>query len=275
MPKLNTEQLMERIQKRIHQLELGEEVAAKDIKALLSTEQQQQLVDALAAQSNPKLNKKQGVVMKKFLLLTSGVFFAFGANAQVSKFEGASATVALAYQSYSHHVASFVSDSGTIYGVPHSASKGLVGKIGLDYTWRLSEENFLAIGFDYAANGGGNGRYDLTVQGVSVYTDQHKTKQRAKFFIAPSTMINSNALGYFKLGYARYQTKYSRANQTLKLNAITYGVGAKFMSSDSSYFFAEANTLSGRSTTYTTADGMRGRTKLQGSEILVGYGVKF
>ena len=50
MPKLNTEQLMERFQKRIHQLELGEEVAAKDIKALLSTEQQQQLVDALAAQ---------------------------------------------------------------------------------------------------------------------------------------------------------------------------------------------------------------------------------
>ena len=39
MPKLNTEQLMERIQKRIHQLELGEEVAAKDIKALLNAEQ--------------------------------------------------------------------------------------------------------------------------------------------------------------------------------------------------------------------------------------------
>jgi hypothetical protein len=50
VPKLNTEQLMERIQKRIHQLELGEEVAAKDIKALLNAEQQQQLVDALAAQ---------------------------------------------------------------------------------------------------------------------------------------------------------------------------------------------------------------------------------
>jgi len=49
MPKLNTEQLMERIQKRIHQLELGEEVAAKDIKALLNAEQQQQLADALVA----------------------------------------------------------------------------------------------------------------------------------------------------------------------------------------------------------------------------------
>ena len=49
---------MERIQKRIHQLELGEEVAAKDIKALLSTEQQQQLVDALAAQVELKKNKR-------------------------------------------------------------------------------------------------------------------------------------------------------------------------------------------------------------------------
>ena len=50
MPQLNTEQLMERIQKRIHQLELGEEIAVKDIKALLNAEQQQQLADALAAQ---------------------------------------------------------------------------------------------------------------------------------------------------------------------------------------------------------------------------------
>lgn len=58
MPKLNTEQLMERMQKRIHQLELGEEIAAKDIKALLSTEQQQQLVDALAAQVALKKNKR-------------------------------------------------------------------------------------------------------------------------------------------------------------------------------------------------------------------------
>jgi hypothetical protein len=58
VPKLNTEQLMERIQKRIHQLELGEEIAAKDIKALLSAEQQQQLVDALAAQFELKKNKR-------------------------------------------------------------------------------------------------------------------------------------------------------------------------------------------------------------------------
>ena len=50
MPKLNTEQLMERLERRIQQLELGEEIAAKDIKALLSAEQQQQLVGALAAQ---------------------------------------------------------------------------------------------------------------------------------------------------------------------------------------------------------------------------------
>ena len=58
MPKLNTEQLMERMQKRIHQLELGEEVAAKDIKALLNAEQQQQLVDALAAQVELKKSKR-------------------------------------------------------------------------------------------------------------------------------------------------------------------------------------------------------------------------
>lgn len=41
---------MERLKRRIHQLELGEEIAAKDIKALLSAEQRQQLAGALAAQ---------------------------------------------------------------------------------------------------------------------------------------------------------------------------------------------------------------------------------
>ena len=213
--------------------------------------------------------------MKKFLLLISSVLLTFGANAQVSKFEGASATVALAYQSYSHHVASLVSDSGTIYGVPNSASKGLVGKIGLDYTWRLSEENFLAIGFDYSTNGGGYGQLEYTLQGVSVDTDQTKTKQKAKLFIAPSTMINSDTLGYFKLGYAQYQTKFQSNIEARNTNAITYGVGAKFMASDSSYFFAEANMLSGRSKTYTTSDGLTVNTKPKGSEILVGYGIKF
>ena len=49
---------MERLERRIHQLELGEEVAAKDIQALLSTEEQQQLVDALAAQVELKKNKR-------------------------------------------------------------------------------------------------------------------------------------------------------------------------------------------------------------------------
>jgi len=49
---------MERLEKRIHQLELGEEIAAKDIKALLSVEQQQQLVDALAAQVELKKNRR-------------------------------------------------------------------------------------------------------------------------------------------------------------------------------------------------------------------------
>jgi hypothetical protein len=58
VPKLNTEQLMERLQKRIHQLEHGEEIAAKDVKALLNAEQQQQLADALAAQAALKKNKR-------------------------------------------------------------------------------------------------------------------------------------------------------------------------------------------------------------------------
>ena len=213
--------------------------------------------------------------MKKFLLLISSVLLTFGANAQVSKFEGASATVALAYQSYSWDEASVVTVSGLTFPAQTLASKGLVGKVGLDYTWRLSEENFLAIGFDYAMNGGGYGLVDVTYQGVTRVTDYLKTKQKAKFFIAPSTMINSDTLGYFKLGYAQYHSKFQSDGETANLNAITYGVGAKFMASDSSYFFAEANMLSGRSMSYISSSGSTVIAKPKGSEILVGYGIKF
>ena len=68
MPKLNTEQLMERLERRIHQLELGEEIAAKDIKALLSAEQQQQLAEALAAQVELKKNKRARTDAEKQVL---------------------------------------------------------------------------------------------------------------------------------------------------------------------------------------------------------------
>ena len=213
--------------------------------------------------------------MKKFLLLISGVFFAFGANAQVSKFEGASATVALAYQSYSGDVASIVTGAGQSLTAPNSASKGLVGKVGLDYTWSLGNDNFLAVGLDYALNEGGRGVFDYQLQGVSLDTEGVKIKQKAKIFIAPSTLINQDTLGYIKLGYAQYQYKFTSDGSKSTGSAITYGVGAKFMASEKSYFFAEANMLSGRSKTVVSADGTTSNTKPKGSEILVGYGVKF
>ena len=213
--------------------------------------------------------------MKKTLSLISGVLVAFGANAQVSKFEGASATVALAYQSYSSETASIVTGAGLSLTAPNSASKGLVGKVGFDYTWSLGSDNLLAVGLDYALNEGGRGDIDFQFQGVSVGTDGVKTKQKAKIFIAPSTLINQDTLGYIKLGYAQYQSKFTSDGTKETSSAITYGIGAKFMASEKSYFFAEANVLSGRNKTFVSAEGTTVTTKPKGSEILVGYGVKF
>ena len=214
--------------------------------------------------------------MKKFLLLTSGVFFSFGANAQASKFEGASANVALAYQSYSSTSVPVVSISGSKLSALSSASKGLVGKIGLDYTWRLSEKNFLAIGFDYAANYSGNVQVSYVYQGAVLSTDQSKIKQKVKVFIAPSRLINPDTLGYFKLGYAQYHGRLALTGTKPPSRAVTLGLGVKFMPSENDYFFVEANMLSGRPTTYTSPfNGAVSTTKPKGSEILVGYGVKF
>jgi len=213
--------------------------------------------------------------MKKFLLLTSSVLVAFGVNAQVSKFEGASATVALAYQSYSIDMASIVTANGTSLTAPNSASKGAVGKVGLDYTWSLGNENLLAVGLDYALNGGGSGLIDYQYQGASLSTEGVKSKQKVKIFIAPSTLINQDTLGYIKLGYAQYQAKFTSDGSKQTASAITYGIGAKFMASEKSYFFAEANMLSGRSKTLVSGDGTTITSKPKGSEILVGYGIKF
>ncbi len=58
MPKLDGTHMVERLAKRIAELEAGEEVAAKDIRALLTNEQRQNLDNAWAAQEQLRLAKK-------------------------------------------------------------------------------------------------------------------------------------------------------------------------------------------------------------------------
>jgi hypothetical protein len=58
MPKLNTDVLIQRLQGRIAELEAGEEVANKHIRALLTDAQQQTLDDALAEQVELKKEKR-------------------------------------------------------------------------------------------------------------------------------------------------------------------------------------------------------------------------
>jgi len=58
MPKLNTDQRIGRLERRITELEAGEEVAIKHIRALLTEAQQQALDDALAAQVELKKAKR-------------------------------------------------------------------------------------------------------------------------------------------------------------------------------------------------------------------------
>ena len=50
MPKLNVTHLVGRIQERIEQLERGDTLEARDINALLTKEQQQELKDAWTVQ---------------------------------------------------------------------------------------------------------------------------------------------------------------------------------------------------------------------------------
>jgi hypothetical protein len=58
MPKLDGTHIVERLKKRIAELEAGEEVAAKDIRALLTDDQQMALNNAWAAQEKLRLEKR-------------------------------------------------------------------------------------------------------------------------------------------------------------------------------------------------------------------------
>jgi hypothetical protein len=58
MPKLDGTHIVERLMKRIAELEAGKEVAAKDIRALLNDEQQNALETAWAAQGQLRLATK-------------------------------------------------------------------------------------------------------------------------------------------------------------------------------------------------------------------------
>ena len=213
--------------------------------------------------------------MKKNLVVMGGLLLAFGANAEVSKFEGPSATVALAYQSYSSEPGSIVTSGGLSLTAPNSASKGIVGKIGLEYTWNLGDGQFMTVGTDYSLSEGGRGEIDFQFQGTSLAIEGVKHKQKAKVFIAPSSLIDQDTLGYIKLGYAQYQSKFLSDNSKNDASAITFGLGAKFMASEKGYFFSEVNWLSGRSKTWVSEDGTIITAKPKGSEILFGYGVKF
>lgn len=65
MPKLNQTHIIERLQKRIEQLEQGEQLEARDINALLTNEQQQQLANAWADQQKiRKLHRTQASAEK-------------------------------------------------------------------------------------------------------------------------------------------------------------------------------------------------------------------
>ena len=58
MPKLNGIQIVERLMGRLAQLEAGEEIAAKDIRSLLTLEQQQELEDAWKEQQELRKGKR-------------------------------------------------------------------------------------------------------------------------------------------------------------------------------------------------------------------------
>ena len=212
--------------------------------------------------------------MKKIFAVALIAAASSAAFAQTSKFEGLSGTAALGYQSVNPKFENAYDATGAALGeIGTSSSTGVVGNFGLDYTQRLSDNNVLIYGVDYAFGTGS--KKDVTVGGRATTMTASYT-QKYRFSIAPGFLISNDTLGYFKLGMGTATQKITD-NTTEDFNAkfYSYGGGFRTMQADGMFYFGEINFISGTKKSNTANDGTTLDTKPSGYNIMFGIGKRF
>lgn len=216
--------------------------------------------------------------MKKFSLsvfafsLASGVVLP--SMAQTSKFEGWAGTASLGYQSIKPKFDNVVDDNNPprTFTVTSSSGTGLVGKVGVEYTWALDSKYVVSAALDYGLNYGGKSDVTFSRVGFSG-SEQMKTKQNAGISIAPGVLLNNNTLGYVKLGYVAVSSRSESDGSTDSGNAYTYGVGAKFLQPNNYFIYTGLDYLAGKKKSFTGE--LSGEASTSGFALSVGVGKRF
>lgn len=216
--------------------------------------------------------------MKKFTqtflacALTAGS--AIPGLAQTSKFEGWSASLGLSYQSVKPKFENVVDTSQDTYTVNASTGAGVVGKVGVEYTWALDSKYVVSAGVDYGLNYGKSSDIDFyDAAGLLAGSDRMKVKQNATVSIAPGMLIDNNTLGYIKFGYLSMTSKSENDGTTESGNAYVYGIGAKFLQPNNYFVYAGLDFLAGKKKSLTGE--LSGDSKGSGYALSAGIGKRF
>jgi len=219
--------------------------------------------------------------MKKITFAVVSSALALGVSlpgfAQTSKFEGLSANVGLGYQSIKPKFDN-VTDNNTptgSYTSTTSTGSGLIGKVGVEYTWALTSKYVVSAGLDYGLNYGKNSDVEIyrATTGAFVGSDRTKVKQNAGISISPGMLIDNTTLAYIKLGYTATTSKAESDGATESGNAYVLGLGAKFLQANDYFVYTGLDYLAGKKKTITGQ--LNGDSKGSGYTLTAGIGKRF
>lgn len=200
-------------------------------------------------------------------------------QAQVSKFEGLTATAGLGYQSTTTKISNLIGGWDALtHTLSADASTSLIGNVGVEYGWALSEKSVISIGLDY--NLGKGKDVTPTFDGSADTNGAINAQQNYRMSVSSGWLVNQDQLAYVKLGLVNVKSEFKTLDtgvtDSANTNSYSVGVGTKIYDKSGSFFyFGELNYLMGRSKTATWHDGSVLSYKSDGYQFMVGVGKHF
>jgi len=126
-------------------------------------------------------------------------------HAQVSKFEGLTATAGLGYQSTTTKISNLIGSDAATHTASADASTSLIGNVGVEYGWALSEKSIISVGLDY--NLGKGKDVTPTFDGSVATTSAVNAQQNYRMSVSSGWLVNQDQLAYVKLGLVNVKSE--------------------------------------------------------------------
>lgn len=222
------------------------------------------------------------------LVLAMAGVFATSANAQSSKtnpWEGFYAEAAVGYEAFSPTISSATLKyvgNGNNYPVSTSQNNLNTGanKIGLGYTFGLTDKYTLGVVASYAIGASSAGNGTFTTLGQTKWFN-YQLKNIWSVTLNPGYVIDKDKLAYARVGVTGVTMGINgqTANyQTQNLSGYVVGLGYKQMVTQSLYALGEVNYagLNSKTASIATSSGpLTGNVGGSGMSVMVGVGYRF